>query len=217
MDNAQVTVREIETVTGDFLTEAGEPFYRIEIDGYCADFDHLEAAENFAAAINQMFARHRLERSEPVGWMYTHPEQVTYGPDLQRKPEELRAVLLKHGWTEHPLYTTPPESVAEIERLREENERLRKMLVPQWFYADGYSSEDCNDSPHEVIEYLDLKPGKHVVSVDCAGPMPSIWCAVTVLTDEQMDEQETDDRVAFTEHASEDQARAALAALQVEP
>lgn len=102
------------------------------------------------------------------------------------------------------------EPVAEIERLREENERLRKMLVPQWFYADGYSSEDCNDSPHEVIEYLDLKPGKHVVSVDCAGPMPSIWCAVTVLTDEQMDEQETDDRVAFTEHASEDQARAAL-------
>ena len=95
-------------------------------------------------------------------------------------------------------------------KLREENARLRKMQVPEWFYADGYSSEDCQDSPDEVIECLDLRPGKHVVSVNCAGPMPSIWCAVTVLTDEQMDEQETDDRVAFTEHASEEEARQAL-------
>ena len=95
-------------------------------------------------------------------------------------------------------------------KLREEAKRLRKMQVPQWFYAAGYSSEDCQDSPDEVIECLDLKPGKHVVSVDCAGPMPSIWCAVTVLTDEQMDEQETDDRVVFTEHASEEEARQAL-------
>lgn len=99
---------------------------------------------------------------------------------------------------------------AKIDALREENARLRKMLVPQWFYADGYSSEDCHDSPCEVIEYLDLNPGKHVISVDCAGPMPSIWCAITVLTDEQMDEQETDDRVVFTEHASEEEARQAL-------
>ncbi|MCH2239332.1 MAG: hypothetical protein MK060_15740 [Blastomonas sp.] len=47
-----VMVREIETVTGDFCTEPGEPFYRIEIDGFCADFDYREAADNFAAAIN---------------------------------------------------------------------------------------------------------------------------------------------------------------------
>lgn len=52
---AEVTVREIETVTGDFLTEAGEPFYRIEINGYCADFDHRQAAENFVAAIQRAF------------------------------------------------------------------------------------------------------------------------------------------------------------------
>jgi hypothetical protein len=47
-----VLVREIETVTGDFYTEPGEPFYRIEIDGFCADFDYRDAADNFAAAIN---------------------------------------------------------------------------------------------------------------------------------------------------------------------
>lgn len=51
-----VMVREIETVTGDFCTEPGEPFYRIEIDGFCADFDYREAADNFAAAINARIA-----------------------------------------------------------------------------------------------------------------------------------------------------------------
>lgn len=51
-----VLVREIETVTGDFCTEPGEPFYRIEIDGFCADFDYREAADNFAAAINARIA-----------------------------------------------------------------------------------------------------------------------------------------------------------------
>jgi hypothetical protein len=49
---AAVEAREIETVTGDFHTEPGKPFYRVEIDGYCADFDYREAAENFAQAIN---------------------------------------------------------------------------------------------------------------------------------------------------------------------
>lgn len=49
-----INVRKIETVTGDFYTEAGEPFWRIEIDGYCADFDHEQAALNFAAAIQRL-------------------------------------------------------------------------------------------------------------------------------------------------------------------
>lgn len=101
---------------------------------------------------------------------------------------------------------------AKLAELRAENAKLRNMLVPQWFYADGYSSEDCQDSPDEVLENIDLKPGKHVVSVDCAGPMPKIWCAVRVLTDEEMDALETDDRVSFTEHDSEDAARQALEA-----
>lgn len=49
----RVEVREIETVTGDFHTERGQSFWRIEVDGYCADFDYEEAARNFAAALNQ--------------------------------------------------------------------------------------------------------------------------------------------------------------------
>ena len=52
--DAVATVRTIETVTGDFMTEPGEPFYRIELNGYCADFDHEEAAKNFAAQINAL-------------------------------------------------------------------------------------------------------------------------------------------------------------------
>lgn len=48
-----VEVQKIETVTGNFYTEPGEPFWRIEIDGYCADFEHEPAARNFADAINR--------------------------------------------------------------------------------------------------------------------------------------------------------------------
>ena len=51
-----VEVREVETVTGDFGTEPGTPFYRIEIGGYCADFDYRSAAQNFANAIQAAFA-----------------------------------------------------------------------------------------------------------------------------------------------------------------
>lgn len=47
-----VTVYPVETVTGTFLTEPGEPFWRIEVDGFCADFDYPEAANNFALAVN---------------------------------------------------------------------------------------------------------------------------------------------------------------------
>lgn len=59
-----VLVREIETVTGDFCTEPGEPFYRIEIDGFCADFDYREAADNFAAAINARIATLEAQLAE---------------------------------------------------------------------------------------------------------------------------------------------------------
>lgn len=100
---AEVTVREIETVTGDFLTEAGEPFYRIEINGYCADFDYREAAENFAAAINQMVARHRqsAERGEVVAWLY---ERKGFAPAVSMRDPRLRYSDIE---TLHPLYTLP--------------------------------------------------------------------------------------------------------------
>lgn len=57
-----VEVRKVETVTGDFMQDEGEPFWRIEIGGYCADFDHEQAARNFAAAIAAM----RPESGEPT-------------------------------------------------------------------------------------------------------------------------------------------------------
>jgi len=43
----------VETVTGTFGELPGEPIWRIEFDGYCADFDYSEAANNFANAINE--------------------------------------------------------------------------------------------------------------------------------------------------------------------
>ena len=54
----EVEVRKIDTVTGDFGQDEGEPFWRVEIGGYCADFDHELAARNFAAAIAAL-DRHR--------------------------------------------------------------------------------------------------------------------------------------------------------------
>lgn len=69
------TVREIETVTGDFLNEPGQPFYRIEINGYCADFDYREAAENFAAAINE--AAHQWQPIETAP--YNMPVRIKAG------------------------------------------------------------------------------------------------------------------------------------------
>lgn len=50
----EVMPYKVETVTGDFMQEPGEPFWRIEIGGYCADFDHEQGAINFAAAINRL-------------------------------------------------------------------------------------------------------------------------------------------------------------------
>lgn len=46
------TVEMIETVTGDFYTDPGEPIWRVMVGEYCADFDSEQAARNFASAIN---------------------------------------------------------------------------------------------------------------------------------------------------------------------
>jgi hypothetical protein len=101
---------------------------------------------------------------------------------------------------------------AQIDALLKENARLRKMLVPQWFYHPD-EPETCWFSPDEVIdEMYDPKPGRHVFVVDCATSLPSIWCAVHVRTEEEMDALETDDRVVFTEHSSEKEAQVAISA-----
>ncbi len=58
-------------------------------------------------------ARHRLERSEPVGWMVETRDEKW----LSFERENPDAIGIEY--TETPLYTTTPEPVAEIERLRE--------------------------------------------------------------------------------------------------
>lgn len=75
-----VQAKRIETVTGDFLQDPGEPFWRIEIDGYCADFDYEAAANNFAAAINARIASARLSAEAAiVAWQpfETAPQKGT--------------------------------------------------------------------------------------------------------------------------------------------
>jgi hypothetical protein len=48
-----VAVQQIKCVSWEKgYEEPAEPIYRIEIDGYCADFDTSTAAVNFAGAIN---------------------------------------------------------------------------------------------------------------------------------------------------------------------
>lgn len=86
---------------------------------------------------------------------------------------------------------------------------LAKAREPVWFYHPDYT-ETCQFGLWDVIEYYDLEPGKHVVEVETARPLPSIWCVVHVLTDKEKDALETDEAWFCTEHATEAEARAAL-------
>ena len=117
----EIAVRKIETVTGDFYTEQGEPFWRIELGGYCADFDHEAAANNFAsiiaAALAEKDARIRelegalkdcaddLEAFVRGRWCYTsgnpHPGNLPRFEEDMRPVCKARAILLtKHEGTE---------------------------------------------------------------------------------------------------------------------
>ena len=64
-DDAQpIEARLVETVQTWPPGEPGEPFWRIEIDGYCADFDHEGAAKNFASRINYLIRRAALQEQQ---------------------------------------------------------------------------------------------------------------------------------------------------------
>jgi hypothetical protein len=102
---------------------------------------------------------------------------------------------------------------AEIARLTAE---LAKANSPTWFYHPDYT-ETCQFSPWDVIDYYDMDAGSHVLEVECARSLPSIWCAVTIRTTEEMDALETDDRVVIAEYATEAEARAALALAEPKP
>lgn len=92
-----------------------------------------------------------------------------------------------------------------VERVKVLEEELRKANLPIWFYHPDHA-EVCQWSPQEVVdEYYDPKPGDYVFEVECARPLPSVWCAVRVTSDEDADE-----RFTLTEHPTEELARAAL-------
>lgn len=100
------------------------------------------------------------------------------------------------------------KSLHQVQAERDaEIERLRNLLKPQWFYLEGYSSEECHFSPEEAIATLDLTEGHHAVQIDCAGPMPSLHYHVHVRTKGEMDALETDDREVLTVCASEQEAQ----------
>ena len=87
-----VEVRKVETVTGDFMQDEGEPFWRIEIGGYCADFNHEQAARNFAAAIAAM--RPESERAGIAAWLRN---PLTYVRGLSMAQSEHLADAIERG------------------------------------------------------------------------------------------------------------------------
>lgn len=133
------------------------------------------------------------------------------------EPHRIERIVREDGTTdETALY---PESVvaslqAQLTEKDAEIARPRKLTQPSWFYHPD-EMETCMWSPLEVIdEKYDPAPGKYVFEVECATSLPSIWCAVHCLTDEERDAMDTDDRFIMTEHASEEGARKALGADQ---
>ena len=104
----------------------------------------------------------------------------------------------------------------ENARLRAENERLRKMLQPEWFYPfDGCDGETTYDNIPELLDehyFWDRpKTGQHVVKVEAVTTLPSVWAAVRFdCTCADPDDCECDNDMIVTEHASEAEARAAL-------
>lgn len=95
-------------------------------------------------------------------------------------------------------------------------EVLEKVAAPEWFYpADGYDGEQCCFSVDEVLEehyFWDRqKTGTHVVEINVAARLPSIWAAVRFQCDcEEADDCDCDNEMIVTEHATEEAARAAL-------
>lgn len=125
-------VQEVETVTGDFLTEPGVPFYRIVIDGYCADFDHRQAAENFVAAIQRAFEERERKLREEA-------KRETELLNLAvRAQEALQASAyragMKFGWNccdagaseKYAQAMEGTEHIAELKRIRQARQALKE-------------------------------------------------------------------------------------------
>lgn len=104
----------------------------------------------------------------------------------------------------------------ERDEAREEVERLRKLVAPQWFYyGDECSSDRCRDSIHECIDedflYDNRGEGSHVLEIATATNLPTIWAVVHFFTDEEKDARQDDEDYEVTEFATKVEAEAFLA------
>lgn len=92
------TVEMIETVTGDFYTEPGEPIWLVMVGEYCADFDSEQAARNFASAIN-LAAQSGEGRSgageDAVDW--TSPLELLDGTPVRLTRDEETGDVDRHS------------------------------------------------------------------------------------------------------------------------
>ncbi len=143
---------------------------------------------------------------KPAAWLYTPtPDRpVKDSPFCQPN----RANMDPRYWTETPLYSSD-----RIEALTAENERLREA---HWFYlGDDCSSDQCRFGIDECIsedfEWDNPAKGDHVLQVSGARPVPDMWVALHYFTDAEKDERNDDEPYSYTVHATEAEARAALA------
>jgi len=102
--------------------------------------------------------------------------------------------------------------VAEVGRLQD---ALRKSNEPHWFYlGDDGSSDQCrfgiDDCITEDFEWDNHRHGDHVLQISGARPTPDMWVALHYFTDAEKDERQDDEPYAYTVHATENEARAAL-------
>ena len=115
-----------------------------------------------------------------------------------------------------PVNPDGAEAADRIEALTAENERLREALKEaHWFYlGDDCSSDQCRFGIDECIsedfEWDNPAKGDHVLQISGARPVPDMWVALHYFTDAEKDERDDDEPYAYTVHATEEAARAAL-------
>lgn len=101
---------------------------------------------------------------------------------------------------------------AERDALRAGLDRIKR---GQWFYsADGYESESCFSSPYDVLEEVYFwdrtKSGVHLVEINVATPLPSIWAVVSFDCQCNIrDECDCADNMVVQQFSSKDEAEAA--------
>jgi len=103
-----------------------------------------------------------------------------------------------------------------IEALTAEVARLREALKEaHWFYlGDDCSSDQCRFGIDECIsedfEWDNPAKGDHVLQISGGRPVPDMWVALHYFTNAEKDARDDDEPYAYTVHATEEAARAAL-------